>query len=238
MKAIILAAGLGTRLGEKPQNFPKCLLKIGNLTILERQIKILKESDISEISLVIGTKGDCWIQENYKRIREIHKDIIYNFDNLKTQNTYSLYLGLEKIDNGPVLAIDGDLVFERRMIKEVIENKCDTLIVSKIAEDRGEPGTKVVTDNNRKIIDIGKTITPKDFPWGIHSGLIKIGEKTYKSFKEEVGKGKYRENDLGYPLRELCKKYEIYSIILDARWINVNTSEDYQIARRIFGEGK
>ena len=187
---------------------------------------------------MIGTKGDCWTQENYKRIREIHKDIIYNFDNCTTQNTYSLYLGLEKIDNGPVLAIDGDLVFERRMIKEVIENKCDTLIVSKIAEDRGEPGTKVVTDNNRKIINIGKTITSKDFPWGIHSGLIKIGKKTYKSFKEEVGKEKYRENDLGHPLRKLCKKYEIYSIILDDRWINVNTSEDYQIARRIFGEGK
>ena len=74
MKAIILAAGQGTRLKDLTKHTPKCIIKLGGRTILEYQVKILKDYGIEDIFLVIGTKGDVWNQEAY----EICNSFLYN----------------------------------------------------------------------------------------------------------------------------------------------------------------
>ena len=134
LKAIILAAGLGTRLGELTKNTPKCLIEIKGKSLLERQINVLKKFGITEVCVVIGAKGDCWTQENITKIKQICPKIIINFDNLTTQNTYSLYLGLSELKEPcSVLSIDGDLFFDENILKEIIDFGDKTLILSKKA---------------------------------------------------------------------------------------------------------
>ena len=58
MRAILLAAGQGSRLRNSTNNLPKCLIKIGGASILEHQINALRGHHITDISLVIGTKGE------------------------------------------------------------------------------------------------------------------------------------------------------------------------------------
>ena len=72
MKAIILAAGIGSRFNKMTETTPKCLIKIGEKTILENQIEILKSQGIDDILVVIGNQGDCWTKENHERLEAIH----------------------------------------------------------------------------------------------------------------------------------------------------------------------
>ena len=69
MKAIILGAGIGERLKEKA--LPKCLIKVGKETLLERQVRTLNDLNIRDITLVIGYQGESWTKENIEKIKQI-----------------------------------------------------------------------------------------------------------------------------------------------------------------------
>ncbi|MBS3094676.1 NTP transferase domain-containing protein, partial [Candidatus Pacearchaeota archaeon] len=96
MKAIILAAGLGSRLGILGKTIPKCLIKINGKFLLERQIDLLNNSGIDDITIVIGSYGECWTEKNKNIIKNIIKKVVINPENYKTNNTHSLKLALNK----------------------------------------------------------------------------------------------------------------------------------------------
>ncbi len=64
MRAIILAAGFGLRLGESTQDIPKTLVDVNGKSILERQISLLKEYGINEIFVVTGYKREKHVLKN------------------------------------------------------------------------------------------------------------------------------------------------------------------------------
>ena len=111
MKAIILAAGLGTRLGDLTKASPKCLVKINGRSLLEWQLRALKKAGCSDIVLVIGTKGNCWTQHSHKIIKKLHDKILFNFRNTTSQNTFSLHLALNNGSIFPVVVANiGELI--------------------------------------------------------------------------------------------------------------------------------
>ncbi|OGJ16225.1 hypothetical protein A3K74_03300 [Candidatus Pacearchaeota archaeon RBG_13_33_26] len=234
LKAIILAAGLGTRLGELTKNTPKCLVEIKGKSLLERQIDSLRNFGITDVSVVIGAKGECWTQENVTKIKQICPKIIINFDNIVTQNTYSLFLGLSELkETCSVIAIDGDLFFDENILKEVMESGYNTLVLSKRAEKPNSSGSKILTaEEGKKIIAIGKTIKvdESNFPWNIFGGLIKIDKEDFEEFKEECGKSIYYKEDIGHPLNFFCQNHFIYNLNSKSKWVNINTPEELEFA--------
>ena len=238
MKAIILAAGQGTRLKDLTKHTPKCLLNIGEETILEHQIKTLKDYGIEDISLVIGTKGNVWNQKAYDFINELCKKegvkIVLNFDNDKSQNSYSLFLAMKEIEKASLLAIDGDLFFS----KDVLELACKSLhcvaIISKRVDDLSEPGTRVIVDDSGKVVDIGKNVIPSTPSWHIHSGFIKISVKYFDQFKKIISNEKYKPLGLDQPLKEFSEKYELYNLEVNHGWVNINTPQDLKEAKQIW----
>jgi len=243
MKAIILAAGQGMRLNDVIR-FPKCLINIGDKTILEHQIKALKECDICEIFLVIGTKGYVWSQESYESIKEICKkeriEIVFNFDNDKTQNTYSLFLAMKEIEKTSFLSIDGDVFCNRDVISFACENLYDAALICKRTDDISKHGTHVIVDKNNKIIDIGKEkdVVPSTPFWYMHHGITKISASYFDQFKEIIAKEEYRPFDLSRPYKEFSEKYELYVLEKNQEWVNVNTPEDLKEAEHLWKELK
>ena len=155
MKAIILAAGQGTRLGEIGKLRPKCLIDIGGKSLLQRSLDILSELGINSISIVLGTKGPCWNQKNYESIKNLCSGIIYNFDNDVTHSTYSVFLAFNEVDiDEDLILIDGDIFYSKETIQKVIDSKKSTLVVAEINQEN-KNGTQVNsnTNNNRQVCE-------------------------------------------------------------------------------------
>jgi choline kinase len=237
-KAVILAAGQGTRLGVLTQHIPKCLLKVGQRTLLEHTISVLHQSNIAIVLLVIGTKGDCWNQESYETLNNICKKngvkLILNFENDKTQNSYSLLLAMKEIGKTSFLAMDGDVFLNRSVLDSICSASYGTFVLSKTTDDSSEPGTRIITDQNGQVTDVGKNIIPNMPLWHIYSGVIKIGEGYFRRFKEVLSKRKYKPLDISYPLKDFSKKYAIYTLEMNDGWININTAQNLKDANQLW----
>lgn len=228
MKVIILAAGLGTRLNELGKSIPKCLIELNKKTLLESKIELLKGLGINEkdILVVIGNQGECWTEENKEKIRKIVKNIVVNYENAKTNNSYSLRLGFEKIDKDDVVVIDGDVVFSSNLIKRILESKKSVILTKKSIKE--EPGNKVITDERGKILKINRELK-SDLVYG---GILKVKKEDMQKLKKMTNKDKYYSLDLGFVLEELIRGIDIYNII-DNEWVNINTPEDFKKAESI-----
>ena len=90
MKAVILAAGIGSRLRPLTDNVPKCMVEVNGIKIIEKQIKSLLNNGIKEIAVVTGYQHEIlnkYLNENFPFI-----EIIDNKEYLKTNNMYSMFL--------------------------------------------------------------------------------------------------------------------------------------------------
>lgn len=201
-------------------------------------IQSLEKSNINDMSLVIGTKGECWNQESYEAIKSVCEKhgvkLILNFENDRSQNSFSLLLAIKQFKRTSVIGIDGDVLLSRHVLSSIHDTVYDTFIVSKRTKDLSEVGTRIVTNRDRLIVDVGKNIIPVFSPWYIYSGVIKIGEIHFESFREMLSKEEYKPLDLSHPLKEFSEKFRLYNLELNQGWININTSQDLEIARDLW----
>jgi choline kinase len=121
MNVIILCAGIGSRLKPITDTIPKCLLPIAGSTLVERLIsQILKYSLHPNISVVIGHK----FHEVNKVLENYNAKVVINEDYLSTNNMYSFLLASENVvDNSDVIIINGDCIYDDKIIEFVISNK-------------------------------------------------------------------------------------------------------------------
>ncbi|MBI2043094.1 NTP transferase domain-containing protein [Candidatus Pacearchaeota archaeon] len=210
MKVIILAAGIGNRLAEINKIIPKCLIEIGEKTLLERQLGLLNECGIKEedVYVVIGGNGEVWNNENKNKIKKIHKNIIINEKNIELSSTYSLWLGVKDI-NEDILCLDGDLLFNKEAINKVIDSEYDSAILTKKGEGF-KNGNRVLVKKDRVL-----GISPNILSDRIHSGVVKFGKEFLKAFKKECISEKYFNTTLNAPIHNLCIDNFIYNINLD-----------------------
>ena len=112
MQAIILAAGMGKRLGELTQNNTKCMVKVNGVTLIDRLMTQLSELSLKKIIIVIGYQGEklrSYLGENYLNTKI---EYIYNPIYDKTNNIYSLALAKESLQEDDSLLIESDLIFD------------------------------------------------------------------------------------------------------------------------------
>jgi len=210
MKAIILAAGMGRRMGNLTQDCPKCLLSFNSSTLLERQIEICNQFNIKEIIIVGGYL--------HKQIRQIYDNVLVNKEYRNTHSTYSLRIALESIkEPDDLIVIDGDMIFEPQVIRYLKNTliKEPMVIVCKVADTRQENGTKVVIHNNQ-VQTIGRNLAPS-WPWKIYSGLMGISCAYFNLAKDEIKKDMYKPYEIGRYLNVLCNTIKIYPLILNPR---------------------
>lgn len=186
MKAIILAAGMASRLRPLTENTPKCLLKVGEKCLLQRSIDALASDGIRDLVIVTGYLHEMietFVAEQYGdkiNVKFIHNDV---FDS--TNNIYSLWLARPEAEGQEILLLDSDLLYDPRIITKVMESDADN-VLTLIRHELGEEEMKVVLDReNGTIIEISKTCNPADAA-GESLGIEKMGCRYTSALYQEL----------------------------------------------------
>jgi choline kinase len=135
--ALILAAGLGTRLGALTRDRPKCLVPVAGQPILERAIRALRKNGVTHIALVVGYRHQQ-IRDTLERLQPgLHIDLVVNRQFEHTGTAVSLRLGLEGVaGERDVLLLEGDVVFDHALAARLQEdaNTSATLVAGYSAD--------------------------------------------------------------------------------------------------------
>lgn len=175
MKAIILAAGMASRLRPLTLDTPKCLLKVGERCLLQRSIEALRNNGINDFVIVTGylhEKIENFVAQQYGS--SINVKFIYNDVYETTNNIYSLWLARPEADGQEILLLDSDLLYDPQIIDRVLLQNADN-ILTLICHPLGEEEMKVVVDAQGNITEINKTCNP-DSAAGESLGIEKMGK--------------------------------------------------------------
>jgi choline kinase len=166
MIAVILAAGVASRLRPLTDERPKCLLEVGGRTLLQRTFDALMAAGIRDYVVVTGYRGEM--------IREFltdHYDImpvsflpsedratvcfVNNPDYATTNNIYSLWLTRPYVSGMDFLLLDSDILFDPKVVEKVLQTEGNVLALNR--HELGEEEIKVITDEEGKVTELSKT---------------------------------------------------------------------------------
>ena len=152
MQAIILAAGMGKRLGELTKGNTKCMVEVGGVRLIERALRILDRKQLSKIIMVVGYQHENLIQFVETLGIQTPVQFIINEIYDKTNNIVSLSMAKEYLMQEDTLLLESDLIFEERLIDLLLEDSRDTLaLVDKF--ENWMDGTCIVVDEEDNITD-------------------------------------------------------------------------------------
>jgi choline kinase len=179
MKAIILAAGKGSRLDQSGETV-KCLLRFGSSTLIELQCKFLRECGIDEICVVVGFEA-----ERVRRTCGPQVQYVENAIFPKTNSLYSLWLARGAFANGFVV-INSDVLFHPQMLSDLLTARCeDALLVAYREEtEYGDEEMKVKVRGGR-VVDISKDMDPAQAD-GENVGIVKFGPSGARLLEEQM----------------------------------------------------
>lgn len=152
MQAIILAAGMGKRLGELTKNNTKCMVEVDRVRLIERALRILDRKNLNRIILVVGYQHENLMSFVNSLGIQTQIEFIINEVYDKTNNIFSLSLAKEQMTEDDTLLLESDLIFEERLIDMLLEDKRDSLaLVDKF--ESWMDGTCIVVDQDDNITD-------------------------------------------------------------------------------------
>jgi choline kinase len=174
LKALILAAGTATRLRPLTNNQPKCMLRVGEISIIERTIENILHYGIEEFYIVTGYLADKLKSFVSKKFPHANISYIHNPVYDSTNNIYSLWLAREKVENDDLLLLDSDIIFDRRIIKLLLNNANENCLALRSQGQIGAEEMKVTTDQYNRIREISKQIEAQSAA-GESLGIEKFG---------------------------------------------------------------
>lgn len=248
MKAIIIAAGPGSRLMPITDDKPKCLLEVKGKTIMQRQLETFKGCGINDIVVVRGYKGEMI---DYHRIR------YYENSDYKNNNILrSLFYAESEMDDEFVFSYS-DIIFEQGVVERLLQSQADISLVVDVDwlvhyehryQHPVEEAELVMVENN-KVTKIGKSIVEPTKAYGEFIGLAKFTKRgaeilrsNYhrmvtkyhgKSFQQAASLGKAYLTDMIQELIDIG--YVIHNTDIKGGWIEIDTPEDLERAQRLFG---
>ena len=230
--AVILAAGLGSRLGASSRNRPKGFLALGTRPIIEESLERLKTSGIERVVIVTGHRREC-----YEELAASSSGFVSTVTNpvyADSGSMYSLYCARESV-SGPFLLLESDLIYERRALTELLDHPADACILLSGATRSGDE-VYVETEDDRLVRmskDRGRlgTIT------GELVGISKISQRLFEAMKSIAEKA--FEKDLKYDyetdcLVEAAKELPIAChLVPDLAWAEIDDDNHLERARNV-----
>jgi L-glutamine-phosphate cytidylyltransferase len=243
-KALIIAAGLGSRLKKHTENLPKCMLDFGGKTLLQRQLDSYKKCGIKDISLIRG----------YKKEKIKYKGIKY-FENTdyKNNNILNSIFYAEKVINGNIIISYSDILFNSSVVERVLSSNHDISVVVDIDWRGYYVGRKdhplseaenVIFNSNNEVEKIGKINTGNEEVHGEFIGMIKLSNRGTEIFKEHFHRLKKMYWNKPFQRAKIFQKayltdfiqelvdigIKVHCVIIESGWKEIDTVEDYKKA--------
>ena len=249
-KAIILSAGIGQRLGELTRSMPKCLLPIGfndRSTLLDLSIQALLDNGISEIIIVTGFGAEALKTHiNFKWKNKVSSfKYIFNEYFKEYNNIYSAYLARNIWDDETVL-LNSDIIYHPLILKNLINeikntNKQKSFLVIDHKKQLTEESMKVEVNSIGEIKKINKGLEIQS-SFGEYIGITYLrGAERLKFIESLENNVKGKKLDLYYEdaIAHVLNEVSIFPVSTQEKsWTEVDTKEDYEIAKRIAGDIK
>ncbi len=162
MIGVILAAGMAKRLRPLTDTKPKCLLKVGHRTLLERTVCAMLQAGIREFVVVTGYRGDM-IREFLEQTPfegQPHFTFLHNTDYEHNNNIYSLWMAGEVVRGKEFLLMDSDILCDPAAVVRIAQQEESALALNR--HELGEEEIKVIVDAEGHITEINKTCNPQD----------------------------------------------------------------------------
>ena len=153
MQAVILAAGMGTRLRDLTRNNIKCMVEVNGVTLIDRVLTQLSKLSLNRVVIVVGYQADNLIEHIGHRYDDVLKiEFIHNPIYDKTNNIYSLALAQDKLLEDDTLLIESDLILDDKLFSLIIDNPYPNLaLVAKY--QTWMDGTMVRIDEDNNIVN-------------------------------------------------------------------------------------
>lgn len=234
MKAVILAAGLGTRLRPITNEVPKCMVPVNGTRIIDKQIHNLLVNGVKDIYVVAGYKADVLVthlQENYPKVK-----VIDNTRYFETNNMYSLYMAMPNVKGEDFLLMNADVYYDTNIISGLLQNN----ELSMIACDRTqfiEESMKITIDKNGCINHISKKITEAE-AYAVSIDVYKISKESanilFANVKNTIEIKKDENSWTEVALDEIFSETTFKPYVIDGRWFEIDNHDDLATAERIF----
>lgn len=247
MQAIILAAGMGKRLGELTKGNTKCMVKVNGIPLIDRTMAQLSKQPLNKVIIVVGYKGQElkeYLGQEYNGMSiQYIENPIYD----KTNNIYSLALAKEEMQRDDTLLLESDLIFDDSMLDLLINNSFPNLaLVAKY--ETWMDGTMVRIDEDNNIVNF----IPKDaFHYEDASqyyktvNIYKFSKEFSKTkyvpfldaYSKAVGNNEYYENVLR--IITFLNSKDLKALpITNEKWYEIDDKQDLDIAEALFAEEK
>ena len=243
-KALIIAAGLGSRLKKHTENLPKCMLDFGGKTLLQRQLDAYKKCGVKDISLIGGYKKE---KINYKGIK------YFENTDYKNNNILNSIFYAEKIINGNIIISYSDILFDSSVVERTLDSDHDISVVVDIDWRGYYVGRKdhpiseaenVIFNSNNEVEKIGKINTGKEEVHGEFIGMIKLSDRGTEIFKEHFHRLKKIYWNKPFQRAKIFQKayltdfiqelvdigIKVHCVIIESGWKEIDTVEDYKKA--------
>lgn len=245
---MILAAGMGRRLGKITENKTKGMIEVNSRTLLERSLDILTSyENINRIILVVGYESQGVRDKIGSSFNGVEVVYVENTYYSLTNNIYSLYLAKKELCEDDTILLESDLIFEKSLIDRLVNDKNNDNLVLVAPWKPWMDGTVVtISDDNKLVQFIGK----QSFDYekvdeyfktvNIYKFSKEFSEKTYAPFLEAYcnafGHNEYYEDILG--IITFIKKSDIVATVLDQheKWYEIDDYNDLDIAETLFSD--
>jgi len=221
VQAVILAAGLGTRLGLQEKAYPKGLLKVAGRELLLRHLILFSQEGVEEFVWVVNPWNRKYFEEFKARHPEYRVTLIEN-PHPERGNGYSLWCAKSAV-SGPFVLTMSDHLFEEAFVKEAIKGKGLILDCRGLYVDP-EEATRVKVSKGR-VVEIGKGLKPYD---GFDTGFLVLTPEIFKTAEDLVK----RQEEVS--LSEIVREARLpVTEVSGLFWTDIDTPEDLREAGKL-----
>ena len=235
MKALILAAGMGTRLSPITDERPKSMVPVNGKPILFKQIENLMENSVTDITVIAGYKADMLVASVAEAFPAVK--VIVTDDYLNTNNMYSAYLGRASVADGPFLMMNADVYYDSSVLTALLACPHENAIVVDMGRYL-EEAMKVVEEGGR-LTEIAKTIPPEralGSSIDVYKFSTEGGAAFFRRCAEYIEVKKELKKWSEVALADALADVEFHACPLSGRWFEIDNHDDLAQAEALFTE--